>query len=261
LDLTADLCTALFLHAIMLLKQEIKSLGSAKWMQSRQDSFVVTWDHFLNREHTWLVNSRNWWSACEGKLTVHGLKAGCKEHFVYRRAVSAQYGSAGEETAWWKQLVPCPGGRRRTDWSWASVKPTRALQPEMTVECPNEATVFHAEFFYSFVCLSQDRASERYRSQQRGKNELKYHLENGRIIEAPTELVQPVTQSRPKQLLPWHACWPKSVDKLPRPTVKQQREKGRSFVTFTDGRSQSFSKGWFFHPAKALRIEPDFWFF
>ena len=52
LDLTADLCTALFLHAIMLLKQEIKSLGSAKWMQSRQDSFVVTWDHFLNREHT-----------------------------------------------------------------------------------------------------------------------------------------------------------------------------------------------------------------
>ena len=98
---------------------------------------------------------------------------------------------------------------------------------------------FMLSFFYSFVCLSQDRASERYRSQQREKNELKYHLENGRIIEAPTELVQPVTQSRPKQLLPWHAWWPKSVDKLPRPTVKQQREKGRSFATFTDGRSQS----------------------
>jgi len=28
-------------------------------------------------------------------------------------------------------------------------------------------------------------------------------------------------------------------DKLPGPTVKQQREKGRSFATFTDGRSQS----------------------
>ena len=41
-------------------------------------------------------------------------------------------------------------------------------------------------------------------------------------------------RSRSKQLLRQHAWWPKSIDQIPGPTVKQQREKDRSVAIFTD---------------------------
>ena len=66
-------------------------------------------------------------------------------------------------------------------------------------------------------------------------------------------------RSRSKQLLPWHAWWPKSTERIPGPTVKQQRGKGRSCAIFTDGISQSIFPRVDFHVATALRIEPYFY--